>query len=186
MRDPAALAGRIVAGHPRLGEVRLVTVDGPSGSGKSTLAAGLHAALTGRKHATVLVRTDSFATWVDPFDWWERLEAGVLTPLSTGRPGSYLANDWSTGDPRPGLQVAVPVPEILIVEGVSAGRRAVADLVTTALWVEHPDRSQRLERAVQRDGEQIRRHLVDWQRAEDAWFAADGTRGRADLLLLAN
>ncbi len=173
-----------LAGPPRLGTVRLVCVDGPSGSGKSTLGRRLASEFTGRRCAAALVPTDHFATWDVPLDWWPRLEQGVLGPFAAGRPASYLANDWSDGEPVPTLEVVVPVPRILILEGVSAGRAAVRDRSTTVVWVEHADRAQRLERAVARDGEQIRPFLGAWQAAEDAWFAVDETSRYAQHVIV--
>lgn len=171
------LAAEILAGVPRLGAVRLVTIDGPSGSGKSTLGGRLRLELGGR---ATLVPTDHFATWDDPFEWWDRLEAGVLQPFAAGQPGRYVANDWSSGEPVPNRLITVTPGSVLIIEGVSAGRRAVADRTTLSVWVEYPDRGARRERAVARDGEQIRSFLDRWQAAEDRWFADDDTRNRSD------
>ena len=173
------LVAAVLAGEPRLGRVRLVTIDGPSGSGKSTLGIALQDRFAHAEVRSILVSTDHFATWEDPFRWWERLERGVLQPLSEDRAGSYVANEWSSGAPRPTLPRTIDVPEVLIVEGVSAGRAVAADRSTLAIWVEHADRAARRERAVARDGEQIRPAMVRWQTAEDEWFATDGTKSRA-------
>ncbi|MEU4801263.1 hypothetical protein [Actinosynnema sp. NPDC023587] len=158
--------------------MRLIAVDGPSGSGKSTWAA----ALAGRLGAA-LVPTDHFATWDDPVSWWPRLVSGVLDPLWAGRPARYRRVDWSHGWPRPGAEVTFAVPEVLVLEGVSAARRSIADRLDEAVWVEHPDPAGRLERAVARDGERSRAHLVRWQSFERGWFAVDGTRARADRVV---
>lgn len=171
----ADLAAAVLAGPPRLGEVRLVAVDGPSGSGKTVLAARLAAAL-----AATVVSTDDFATWEDPVSWWPRLVDGVLVPLSRGRPGGYRRTEWTGGSPHPGAHVPVEVPEVLVVEGVSAGRRSVRSALTTLVWCEHPDPGERLARAVARDGEECRAPLLAWQAFETGWFAVDGTRAAAD------
>ncbi|CAM4150818.1 AAA family ATPase [Kibdelosporangium persicum] len=166
----------ILAAPPRLGGVRLVAVDGPSGSGKSTFARELVAALPG----AALVSTDDFATWDDPVAWWPRLEAGVLRPLAEGRPGAYQRMEWQDGTPRLGGWVTVEVPGVLVLEGVSAGRHSIRSQLSALIWCEHPDPAERLERAVARDGEASRRHLADWQRFEQGWFAVDRTRDHAD------
>jgi energy-coupling factor transporter ATP-binding protein EcfA2 len=179
--DPVAdrVADAVRGSPARLGGVRLVAVDGPSGAGKSTFARRLVAALRARGDAVALVSTDDFATWDDPVSWWPRL-AAVLDRLATGCPGSYRAWDWTSGLPRPGAVVEVPVPDVLVVEGVSSGRASVRLRLTRLCWVEGPDRARRLERAVARDGESCRRHLEAWQRFEDGWFAVDDTRRHAD------
>ncbi len=46
-----------------------------------------------------------------------------------------------------------------------------------------PTGEHRLERAVARDGEQSRGYLTAWQDDEDAFFAADRTRQRVDLVV---
>ena len=175
------LVTAVRAAPPRLGRVRLIAVDGPSGSGKTTVADRLLTALTAAGEAAGLVRTDHFATWDEPFDWWPRLEAEVLAPVVAGRPVSYLAMDWTGGGPVPRRPVTLPPVGVLILEGVSSARRTLADRLSLVVWVEHPDRALRTERAVARDGDAIREPLRRWQADEDAWFAADGTRDRADL-----
>ena len=181
----AATAARLLArSTPHLGEIRLGVVDGPSGSGKSTFAQAWARACESLSSGPVaLLSTDLLATWDDPFGWWDRLEAGVLRPLSRGLTGRLVANDWSTGVPVPGRLVTVAPPAMLILEGVSAGRWAVADRAGVLAWLELPDPAERLRRAVERDGEGSRRFLQQWQDDEDRHFAADGTRLRADLVV---
>jgi hypothetical protein len=162
-------------GPPRLGATTLIAVDGPSGSGKSRLAARLAVDL-----GATVVSTDDFATWDDPVSWWPRLVDGVLTPIADGRAGRYQKTEWTDGRPHPGPYVRTAVPPVLVLEGVSAGRRSVANLLSALIWCDVPDAATRLARAVARDGEQARKHLVAWQYFESGWFAVDGTRARAD------
>ena len=154
-------------------------LDGPSGSGKSTLADAVVAELRARGRRTALVRTDHFATWADPVGWWPRLERGVLEPLAAGRRGEYLPTSWG----EPVHPVAVEVPEVLVLEGVSSARRQVEPHVSLCVWVELAPAAARLERAVARDGEAEREHLRDWQRVEQDWFAVDGTQERAHVVV---
>ncbi len=183
----AAAAQLLTHTAPRLGDIRLGVVDGPSGSGKSTFAqAWARACEPVSSGPVALLSTDLLATWDDPFDWWDRLEDSVLRPLSRGRPGRLLANDWSTGVPVPGRLVTIAPPAILILEGVSAGRWAIADRVGLLAWLELPDRAERLRRAVERDGEASRRFLQQWQDDEDRHFTRDGTKLRADLVVRAS
>lgn len=160
---------------PRLGDVTLVAIDGPSGSGKSTLADELAADLD-----AVIIRTDDFATWDDPVAWWPRLRDGVLEPLARGRPGRYRKTEWTDGEPHPGAMITVNPPKVLLLEGVSAGRRSVRHLLSALVWREVPDPAERLARAVARDGESARAPLMAWQRFETGWFAVDGAKAAAD------
>ncbi|GAA1238600.1 hypothetical protein GCM10009676_24060 [Prauserella halophila] len=181
--DPAHdLADRVLAAPPRLGAARLVVIDGPSGAGKSHLAARVVDVLRGRGADPALVSTDDFATWDDPVSWWPRLTAGVLRPVEAGRPGRYRRTEWTdAGDPVPGAQVDVPVPGVLVLEGVSSGRRSVRDSTSVLCWLDHADRTARLERALARDGEWSRPHLERWQRFETGWFAVDEPWNAADV-----
>lgn len=177
----ASVVKTVLAAPPALGSTRLITVDGPSGSGKSTTAVELVAQFA-QVAGAEMVPTDHFATWDDPFGWWPRLEVGVLQPLSRGRAARYLANDWTGDKPTPTVNISFQPPEVLILEGVSAGRRAITGRSTLSCWIELPDPKARLERAVGRDGESSRSYLRRWQEAEHIWFAAQGTKAEADLI----
>ena len=174
-----SLADAVLAAPARLGAVRLVAIDGPSGSGKSTLARTLVTELGVR---TVVVPTDHFATWADPVSWWPRLVDGVLTPLAKGETGRYQRMDWSGPVPRLGDWVDVDVPDVLIVEGVSAGRRSVRPLLSLLVWAEVTPASARLELSVARDGADTRPDFLRWQAFEQGWFAVDDTRAAADVI----
>ncbi|WIY04903.1 uridine kinase [Amycolatopsis mongoliensis] len=173
----------LLAAPARLGAVRLLAVDGPSGVGKSTMAAQVAAGLRARGCRTELVSTDAFATWDDPVSWWPRLVDGVLKPLANGVEGAYRPMDWTGGAPRPGELVRVPVPEVLVLEGVSCGRTSVRPLLSHLCWLSGGPEAGRLARAVARDGEAARAELGRWQRFERGWFAVDGTSEAADTRL---
>lgn len=174
----------LLAGPPRLGRVRMLAVDGPSGAGKTTVTAALVPLLEAEGMAVVVVPTDHFATWSAPVSWWPRLVDGVLLPLRNDAPGRYRRMDWATGEPRLGNDVVVPVPDVLVVEGVSAGRFSVRRWLTFLAWVEGSDQAGRLARAVARDGGDSRAALAAWQRFERGWFEVDATRSAADAILV--
>ncbi|WP_329054169.1 uridine kinase [Amycolatopsis sp. NBC_01488] len=173
----------LLAAPARLGAVRLLAVDGPSGAGKSTLAARVVEELRSRGCRTELVSTDAFATWDDPVSWWPRLVDGVLEPLANGVEGAYRRMDWSGGTPRPGELVRVPVPDVLVLEGVSCGRTSVRTLLSHLCWLSGGTEAERLARATARDGEAARAELGRWQRFERGWFAVDGTPDAAGTRL---
>lgn len=173
----AQLARWILAAPPRLGSVRLVAVDGAAGSGKSTFARRLARALD----APVLHTDDLLDGWRDLVTFWPRLTHGVLDPLRQGRPGRYRRYDW--------LESAfsdewtpVPVPDVLLLEGVSSARRAIRSRLSYALWIE-AEREVRLARGLARDGATLRPEWVRWQAAEDVHFAADETINAVDLVV---
>jgi len=178
--------------RPATGEagVRIVAIDGPAGSGKSTLAAELRAEILRQEGVTApLVGVDDFLAWTDldpeGVSWWPRWEREILRPLLAGRDLVWGRRDWwGDGDgesvlPEPMTAAWAP---IAIVEGVSVARVAAADRIALAVWIEAA-RQVRFARGIERDGETHRAHWQAWQAMEAAFFAADGTRARADLRL---
>jgi hypothetical protein len=69
-----------------------------------------------------------------------------------------------------------------VVEGVGCGARACAPYLSLLVWVEAP-RDVRFARGIARDGEAYRPHWERWARQEQALFAAEGTRERADVII---
>ncbi|GGJ93532.1 hypothetical protein GCM10010123_24230 [Pilimelia anulata] len=181
--DVHALAVAVRAGPPRLGAgTRLICIDGPSGTGKTTLAGRLAGALSGRfdQPAPVVSTDDLLAGWADQFTFWSRLERQVLAPLRAGVAGSYRPYDWAAGQFRD-EPVDVPVTGVVIVEGVSAARAAIRPEATLTILADAPA-AVRQARARGRDDPATHAALERWWRAEDAWFAADGTAAAVDLV----
>jgi uridine kinase len=159
-----------------LGSGRLICVDGPAGSGKTTLAS----AVASRAPGTTVVHMD------DLYDGWEGLPrvaeqlAELLEPLARGEVGRYRRYDWVAG--RYAETLAVAPSDLLVVEGVGSGVERVSRLLTALAWVEAPA-GVRLARGLARDGEAMRPHWERWQVAEQALFAQERTRERADLVV---
>jgi uridine kinase len=165
---------------PRLARVKLVAVDGPAGAGKSTFARRLSLALGGAP----VVSLDDFLAWGDLESWWPRFAGQVLSPLLAGRPATYQARDWSGdwhGDTLGTWRTVCPAP-VVVVEGVTASRRAAAAWLTSQVFVDAPG-PVRLERGLARDGERARRLWRDWMGREARFFIADRTRERADVVV---
>ncbi|RKS77808.1 uridine kinase [Motilibacter peucedani] len=176
----AALAARVLARRPRLGAVRLVTVDGPAGSGKTTFAGRLHAALEAAAGAELpLVHLDDlYEGWAGLGGVAQRLEDTVLAPLADGRTAHHPRWDWEH-DAWGGTLRVDPAPA-LVVEGCGSGDRRVTAYAVLGVWVEAPS-DLRLRRGLERDGEGLRAEWLRWRELESAHFIAEGTRRRADL-----
>jgi hypothetical protein len=177
----ADLAAEVMARPARLGPVRLVAVDGPAGAGKTTFADRLARALRATGAKTIQIHTDDLLDgWADMVTFWPRFDHDVLEKLRSGQPGSYRRYDWHAA--RFAEPVPVPVPDVLVVEGVTSARAVIRTELTLSVFVTAP-RELRLARAVGRDGSEIEPHLLRWFAEEAAHFAADRTAEHVDVLV---
>ena len=194
--DSADLA-RCVAGWVEAAGVRtppaVVAVDGPSGAGKTRLADRLAVELRGdlggpaRAAGTAVVHLD------DLYPGWDGLEAvvpllveHVLAPLRGGAAVTVPTWDWErdrAGAPRALPELGPPRPAVVLLEGAGAGARAVAPHLVGLIWVEAPEPVRRA-RALARDGATYGPHWARWARQERGHFRREGTRRRADLVLV--
>jgi hypothetical protein len=176
------LASRVREAPARLGGVRFVAVDGPAGAGKTTFAGRLAGALRAGGVSVVEVHVDDLLDgWSDLTGYWRRLEKGVLAPLRAGVEGGYRRYDWHRGRFNEEC-VAVPVPGILLLEGVGSARAEARPELSLSVFVSAP-RVVRLARGLTRDGASLRGEWERWMTLEDGHFAADRTAASVDLLV---
>jgi len=165
---------------PKFGSSKLIAVDGPSGAGKTTFAVRLAKLLD----APVVHTDDLLEGWDDQFTFWDRLESRVLAPLRHGRTATYQRYQWHLGKFAGPPLIVDPAPAVLL-EGVSAARRAIRPELSLAVFVVAPP-ELRWRRALARDGDDsvaFRAYLGRWRAAEDRHFAEDGTAAAADLIV---
>ncbi len=179
-RDPATALAEVVRlfreRPAAVGSLRVVAIDGPSGAGKSTFSAAVTAAL-----AATLVHVDDLVPgWDGLADVVAITTTHVLEPLSKGGPAAYRRWSW-VRDAWVG-EVVVPPTDILVLEGVGSSVRPAGDYAAVRVWVE-AERDVRFDRGIARDGEPYRPNWERWARQEDALFAADDARARADVVL---
>ncbi len=182
----SSVVASVLAAPPTLGAGRLVCVDGPAGAGKTTLAAaldrGFREALrpSGTAEVQTLHMDDVYDGWAGLTSGMTTVASSVVAPLAAGEPGRYRRYDWH----RTAFaeEHAVPPCDVLVVEGVGSGSSAYAAAITCLVWVETPS-DVRLRRGLDRDGEQMRAQWLAWREQEDAMFARERTRERADLVV---
>jgi uridine kinase len=155
-------------------KVRIVAIDGLGGAGKSSLARWLSHEL-----GAAIVHTDDFASWDNPTDWWPELITSALEPLAAGRPASYQPTSWGGEEREP---VLVEPADFVILEGVTASRRAFRPYLAYSIWVETP-RKVRLARGVERDGVDARAQWEEWMEAEDGYVRRERPAEQADCVL---
>jgi uridine kinase len=193
--DLAGLGDRVTRAPARLGRTRLVCVDGPAGSGKTTLAEALRthledptpgtpgaAGAAGEAPDVALVHMDDvYRGWDTDFDEvHRRLQDQVFGPLGRGEPARYQRYDWHAG--RFADWVQVPVPRVLLLEGVASGAARLDPVRSLLVWIE-ADRDERLRRGVERDGDALLPQWLAWMEHEAAEHARQRTRERADVRL---
>lgn len=173
------IAREVWARSPRLGETRLVAVDGPSGAGKTSFAARLAEAIG---PGTPVVHTDDLLDgWHDQVTFWPRLEEWVLAPLRAGRPGRYRRYDWEAGHFGPEWTEVPPAP-VVVLEGVTAARAEIRPELTLSVFLTAP-LEERIRRTDRRDGGTLSSYLEKWRRGEERHFAADATADHADVIV---
>jgi energy-coupling factor transporter ATP-binding protein EcfA2 len=171
------------ATDPGRGRPRVVAVDGRSGSGKSTLAEQLQAAVP----ASAVVHTDDVAWHHSFFDWAELLARDVLEPLRRGESLHYRPPGWQDK----GRLGAIEVPgglELVLIEGVGAGRRELTHLLDATIWVQS-DAAEAQRRGTARDAAadgnptDVTRFWQEWMAQELPFVAAQRPWERAAVVV---
>lgn len=171
------IAEAVRAKEPPSGmSTKIVAIDGLGGAGKSTLAELLASELGGAPR----IRTDDFASWDNPLNWWPRVVREVLEPLSRSQVARYRRTNWGNEDREEWEEVAPS--EFVILEGVSSSREAFRPFLTYSIWVETP-REVRLKRGLDRDGQEARALWEKWMAEEDDYVAREQPRAGADMVL---
>ena len=117
------------------GRPAVLAIDGRSNNGKTTLAARIGELVPG----SVVIHTDDIAWEHSRFGWADLLIDGILVPAHHGRAVSYRPPRWD----EHGREGSIEVPDgcpLLIIEGDGAGRREVAHLIDTLIWVQADER----------------------------------------------
>ena len=159
----------------------VIAIDGPAGAGKTTLAHDIKLALA-QSYSITEIHMD------DLYDGWDNALtsqlADVLTHLVDAHKKSLpisLSNyDWHAGAFSPVAEIAKS--ELLILEGVGSGQRAIRDSLTALIWIDIED-TEGLARVLQRDGIEIENQMRKWLATQEQHFQAEGTQNAADFVL---
>ena len=113
----------------------VLAIDGRSNNGKTTLAARISELVPG----SVAIHTDDIAWAHSRFGWADLLIDGILVPVHHGQAVSYRPPRWDEHGRAGSIEVPVGCP-LLIIEGDGAGRREVAHLIDTLIWMQADER----------------------------------------------
>jgi uridine kinase len=156
-------------------QTRIIAIDGPGGAGKTTLAAWLKEEL----RATAVIHTDEFASWDNPIDWWPALIEQALKPLAAGTVARYQPTAWAGEKHAP---IVIEPGGTVLLEGVSAARNAFRPYLAYTMWVE-TERAVRLQRGIDRNGEDSRAQWERWMDEEDDYVARERPAEHVDVVL---
>ena len=127
------------------GRPRIVAVDGRSAGGKSTLANRLCEALP----RTAMVHTDDIAWGHSFFGWTDVMTDGVLSPLRAGAAVVFRPPGWDAAGREGRLELPGGL-DLVLVEGVGAGRRELTSWLDAVIWVQS-DFDEAERRGIARD-----------------------------------
>lgn len=167
----------------------VLAVDGRSNSGKTTVAARIRDMVPG----AAVIHTDDIAFEHSRFGWADLLIGGILVPVHEGRAVSYRPPRWDEHGREGFIEVPVGCP-LLIIEGDGAGRREVAHLIDTLIWVQADEREaarRSAARAANPPAADLANKAVDgtpfdeegWMAEEVPFNAAQRTWERADVIV---
>ena len=171
------------------GRPAVLAVDGRSNNGKTTVAARIGEMVPG----AAVIHTDDIAFEHSRFGWTDLLIDGILVPVHQGRAVSYRPPKWDEHGREGSLEVPAGCP-LLIIEGDGAGRREVAHLIDTLIWVQADERKaarRSVARVANPPAADLANKAVDgtpfdedgWMAEEIPFNAAQRTWERADIIV---
>jgi hypothetical protein len=171
------------------GRPAVLAVDGRSNNGKTTVAARISEMVPG----SVVIHTDDIAFAHSRFGWAVLLIDGILVPVHQGPAVSYRPPRWDEHGREGSIEVPANCP-LVIIEGDGAGRREVAHLIDTLIWVQADEREAARRSAARladppaddlanKDPHGVPFDEDGWMAEEIPFNAAQRTWERADILV---
>ena len=157
----------------------ILAIHGRSSSGKTSLAARIHDTVA---HSSV-VHTDDLAWHHSRFGWDDLLIDRVLIPLRQGKDVRYRPPGWERRGRAGAIEVSAGL-SLVVIEGVGAGRRELAQLIDALVWV-HADGVNLEQREAVRvaQGEVDKSNQDQWQLEEVPFLADQRPWERATLIV---
>lgn len=186
MSNPSldVILSEIKDGEQKSGSTITLAIDGPAGSGKTTLAKRIESTFSTGK--VIVIHMDHlYNGWEDALtaQLTKTLVNQILTPVSQGKSFGYRKYDWI--NKRFGGLQTFAAPDLLILEGVGSGQKAVRKFLDHLIWIE-VDTEVGLRRVLGRDGDYLEGEMRIWQLRESEHFRQDNTRDCATIRLDGN
>lgn len=159
----------------------IIAIDGPAGAGKTTLAANIAIALS-IHHSIQIFHMD------DLYDGWESaLGTGLTQTLQelvkahkSKKPYKFRKYNWV--ESCFGQAQESDSAEVLILEGVGSGQKALREHLSALIWVDiSPEMG--LARVLHRDGDHIEPQMRNWLIAQSEHFALNSTQEESAFIL---
>ena len=159
----------------------IIAVDGPAGAGKTTLAGSIGQGFSQRYSVRTIHMDDLYNGWDNALgdELTHTLETITSAHLS-GLPIPLKTYDWATCEFREAI--TLEPRQLLILEGVGSGQKAVREKSTALIWIEI-DHEIGLKRVLQRDGAQYEAVMKRWLTSQSEYFQRDSTQENAEFIL---
>jgi uridine kinase len=159
----------------------IIAIDGPAGAGKTTLAHEIFLALSTSASVQVIHMDDLY-------DGWDNALSGDLTKVLSylveqhlGKtPAKLQRYNWSAA--AFGDSEALPVADLLILEGVGSADKVIQGHLAALIWMEI-DPQDGLKRVINRDGADVAEQMEKWLTTQEKHFLQHSTREKADFIL---
>jgi uridine kinase len=163
--------------EPRLGQTRLIAVDGRSGSGKTWLADRLASPLD----APVIHMDDLYPGWDGPARASGVLADWVIKPLARGTPARWRRYDW---DSMSYAEWHTTEPAgVVILEGCGSIRSSLARAYAARVWVEAPTAARLRRLRARPDWAAYEPHAHQWAELEEHLYRTEQTRQHCDVIV---
>jgi uridine kinase len=182
---------RLIAEHVEPGRSFLVGIDGGAGSGKTTFARWLAERVRETRTPVSTVHIDNFVrpaaerasrerslAEVSDIDW-KRLRDQVIAPLRSGESARFQLYDWPADRLVDGH--TIEVGGVVIIDGITATRRELADYYDLRLWFACP-REVRVSRLLGR-GDTSSAEIEYWMPSEERYIASHAPDETAHLVV---
>lgn len=176
-----AIASALSDPGKQIGKTTLVVIDGPAGAGKTTLAKRISDHFLSLSTSTIVIHADDlYNGWDDALgeSLTETFTKSLLPGLESGQAYFLPRFDWILNEySDPVYQLSA---DLVIVEGVGAGQKAMRTASALSIWIEVSDEVG-LIRVLNRDGAGIRNQMRNFQISQRAHFSKEKTKESADF-----